>query len=208
MLLRCLLVALFSLLPAVLGNKEDLPFLLARADSPASISPRNDTAPARVDTARSLVPRPPRRPAPVDTARRPVPRPPHRPAPVELNGADSLALVKIRGIGPYYASRILRYREQLGGFHDASQLKELRLAHLDIDTLLPLFTVDATLVRKKAMDTMTFTSLLRHPYLEYEDVVLIFNAKRASGDSLSYSLLERKKVLVPRKLRKIKPYFY
>ncbi|MDR1274167.1 MAG: helix-hairpin-helix domain-containing protein [Odoribacteraceae bacterium] len=173
------------------GYRENPPFLLARAGSPASFVPRVDTVVARVDTAR-----PPAR------------RPPRRPVPLELNGADSLALVKIRGIGPRYASRILRYREQLGGFHDAGQLKELRFTYLDIDTLLPLFTVDASLVRKQAMDTMTFRSLLRHPYLEYEDVVLIFNAKRAAGDSLSYSLLERKKVLVPRKLKKIKPYFY
>lgn len=191
MTLLCLLAALFALLPAMPGYRENPPFLLARAGSPASFVPRVDTVVARVDTAR-----PPAR------------RPPRRPVPLELNGADSLALVKIRGIGPRYASRILRYREQLGGFHDAGQLKELRFTYLDIDTLLPLFTVDASLVRKQAMDTMTFRSLLRHPYLEYEDVVLIFNARRAAGDSLSYSLLERKKVLVPLKLKKIKPYFY
>ncbi|MDR1414384.1 MAG: helix-hairpin-helix domain-containing protein [Odoribacteraceae bacterium] len=130
------------------------------------------------------------------------------PPPVELNGADSVALVKIRGIGPYYASRILRYREQLGGFHDVQQLKELRMTYLDIDTLLPHFTVDPARVRKRAMDTMSFASLLRHPYLEYEDVALIFNAKRAAGDSLSLAMLEEKRVLVPRKLKRLKPYFY
>lgn len=36
-------------------------------------------------------------------------------APLELNGADSLALIAVRGIGPYYASRIMRYRERWVG---------------------------------------------------------------------------------------------
>ena len=33
---------------------------------------------------------------------------------VELNTADSMALLKVRGIGPYYASKIIRYREVSG----------------------------------------------------------------------------------------------
>ena len=84
--------------------------------------------------------------------------------PLELNTADSSALVRIRGIGPYYASKIIR------------------------------------------LDTMSFKAILRHPYLEYEDVQMIFNAKR-KYDSLSFQLLEEKKVLPAYKLKKIKPYF-
>jgi hypothetical protein len=124
-----------------------------------------------------------------------------------LNSADSATLVKIRGIGPYYASRILQYRERLGGFHSATQLKELNAKYLVVDSLLPFLTVDASLIRKRDIDTMSFTTLLRHPYLEYEDVTLIFDAKRAGGGRISYSLLEEKKVLPPRTLKKIKPYF-
>ncbi|MDR2414191.1 MAG: helix-hairpin-helix domain-containing protein [Odoribacteraceae bacterium] len=146
----------------------------------------------------------------VDYPRRsssPTYRRPSRPAPVELNSADSATLVKIRGIGPYYASRILQYRERLGGFHSATQLKELNAKYLVVDSLLPFLTVDASLIRKRDIDTMSFTTLLRHPYLEYEDVTLIFDAKRAGGGRISYSLLEEKKVLPPRTLKKIKPYF-
>ena len=48
-----------------------------------------------------------------------------KPLVIELNSADSTALVSIRDIGPYYANKILRYREQLGGFHATRQLKEI-----------------------------------------------------------------------------------
>ncbi|MBQ1754135.1 MAG: helix-hairpin-helix domain-containing protein, partial [Bacteroidales bacterium] len=37
-------------------------------------------------------------------------------AKLELNGADSAALVSLRGIGPWYARKILDYRDRLGGF--------------------------------------------------------------------------------------------
>ena len=126
---------------------------------------------------------------------------------IELNSADSTALVSIRGIGPYYANKILRYREQLGGFHATRQLKEMKFQYLNnIDSLLPHFSVNPALIRKKELDTMSFKSVLHHPYLVYEDVQLIFNAKRKYG-KINYSILESQKVLPLFKLKKIKPYF-
>ncbi len=129
-----------------------------------------------------------------------------KPLVIELNSADSTALVSIRGIGPYYASKILRYREQLGGFHATRQLKEIKFQYLNIDSLLPHFSVNPALIRKKELDTMSFKSVLHHPYLVYEDVQLIFNAKRKYG-KINYSILESQKVLPLFKLKKIKPYF-
>ena len=130
-----------------------------------------------------------------------------KPLVIELNSADSTALDCIRGIGPYYASKILRYREQLGGFHATRQLKEMKFQYLNnIDSLLPHFSVNPALIRKKELDTMSFKSVLHHPYLVYEDVQLIFNAKRKYG-KINYSILESQKVLPLFKLKKIKPYF-
>ncbi len=127
-------------------------------------------------------------------------------SPLELNGADSSSLVRIRGIGPYYASKILQYRERLGGFYSVRQLKELKMKYLQIDSCEHLFRVDPSKIIKKRLDTMSFKAILRHPYLEYEDVQMIFQAKR-QYDTLSFQLLEEKKILPAHKLKKIKPYF-
>ena len=129
-----------------------------------------------------------------------------QPLVIELNSADSTALVSIRGIGPYYANKILRYREQLGGFHATRQLKEIKFQYLNIDSLLPHFSVNPALIRKKELDTMSFKSVLHHPYLVYEDVQLIFNAKRKFV-KIDYSTLESQNILPLFKLKKIKPYF-
>ena len=126
--------------------------------------------------------------------------------PLELNTADSSALVRIRGIGPYYASKIIKYRQRLGGFYAVRQLKELKMNHFNVDSCAGVFTVDPSKIVKYRLDTMSFKAILRHPYLEYEDVQMIFNAKR-KYDSLSFQLLEEKKVLPAYKLKKIEPYF-
>ena len=125
---------------------------------------------------------------------------------IELNSADSAQLVALRGIGPYYASRIIRYRKRLGGFHSINQLKELNMKYFNIDSNAHLFTINPTFIQKADMDSMSFKAILRHPYLEYEDVQLIFNAKRKYGH-ISIDVLEKQNILAGYKLKKIKPYF-
>jgi DNA uptake protein ComE-like DNA-binding protein len=44
---------------------------------------------------------------------------------IELNSADSVDLVSLPGIGPFYASKILNYRKRLGGFAFKEQLMEV-----------------------------------------------------------------------------------
>ena len=129
-----------------------------------------------------------------------------RPEPVELNTADSNTLVKIRGIGPYYAAKIIRYRKQLGGFYSVKQLNELNMKYFNVDSCAHLFQVNPAFIQAVDLDTMSFKAMLRHPYLAYEDVQLIFNAKQQYGH-LSFDTLEKHKVLTFFKLKKIKPYF-
>lgn len=126
--------------------------------------------------------------------------------PIELNSADSITLVKIPGIGPYYASKIIHYRQRLGGFQSVKQLKELHMTYFNVDSCAHLFCVNPALIQRKDLDTMSFKAVLRHPYLEYEDVRMIFNAKREYGH-ISYAILDEHKVLAAYKLKKIKPYF-
>jgi len=44
---------------------------------------------------------------------------------IELNQADSLQLISIKGIGPFYAKQILKYRKELGGFYTYFQFSEI-----------------------------------------------------------------------------------
>lgn len=125
---------------------------------------------------------------------------------IELNSADSITLLSVRGIGPYYATKIIKYRKRLGGYYSVRQLKELNMTYFNVDSLAHLFIVDTTLIVKKTLDSMTFKEVLSHPYLEYEEVKLIFNAKN-KYQTVTFGLLSEKKILPDHKLKKIKPYF-
>ena len=93
---------------------------------------------------------------------------------VELNTADSATLVRIPGIAARTAQAILAYRDQLGGYVSPRQLEE-RLTwdaareHMD-EWCSDWLTADTTLVRRLAVGEASFRALLRHPYLNYEQV--------------------------------------
>ena len=85
---------------------------------------------------------------------------------LELNGADSAALVSLRGIGPYYARKILDYRDRLGGFWRKEQLLEIE--GFDADRYAGCadeVTVDDRKIRKVDLWHASDTLLARHPYL-------------------------------------------
>lgn len=85
---------------------------------------------------------------------------------LELNGADSAALVSLRGIGPYYARKILDYRDRLGGFWRKEQLLEIE--GFDADRYAGCadeVTVDDRKIRKIDLWHASDTLLARHPYL-------------------------------------------
>jgi len=85
---------------------------------------------------------------------------------VELNTADSTALVALRGIGPFYARKIIEYRQQLGGYYSPEQL--LEVYGMDEERFAPIrerLTTDAALIRPLQLWELPEDSLARHPYL-------------------------------------------
>ncbi len=98
---------------------------------------------------------------------------------IELNSCDSLALLDLKGIGPSYAKRILKYRSMMGGFVNVEQLKEVYgfTDELFLE-IKPYIKVDASLIKKININTDDFKTINKHPYLTYELTKLIFNFKR------------------------------
>ena len=90
------------------------------------------------------------------------------PSPVELNSADSIALVQIRGIGPVLASRIIRYRNILGGYYAVSQIKEVYgLRDENFLTVSKYLVVNPSLIKTFNLNFSTLDQLGHHPYIGY-----------------------------------------
>ena len=97
-------------------------------------------------------------------------------SPLDLNALDSTELVKLPGIGPATALKILRYREQLGGYRRITQLTEIEGLP---DTLMKWFVVNDTItLRKIPINTATLTELRRHPYIDFYQARAIVEFRR------------------------------
>ncbi len=99
---------------------------------------------------------------------------------LELNSIDSTELKRVPGIGSSYAKVILRYRNELGGFHSAEQLKDIQFLPED---LVRWFRVskDATL-RKVPVNESSLEELRKHPYLHrYSTAKAIVEYRRLYG---------------------------
>jgi DNA uptake protein ComE-like DNA-binding protein len=101
---------------------------------------------------------------------------------LDINTADSLALVALPQIGEVMASRIHRYRDRLGGFVTLDQLFEVKgMDSTRFDIIKPYIILDNKEIRKLEINRDEFKTLLRHPYLEYDQVKAIVNHRERKG---------------------------
>ncbi len=100
--------------------------------------------------------------------------------PIELNNADSASLTTIRGIGPVFASRIIKYRNLLGGYHSVQQLQEVYgIDSTKFESIKASFTACALQkLRLINLNTASFKELLKHPYISYDFTKNIVNRRK------------------------------
>ncbi len=83
---------------------------------------------------------------------------------LDINRADSASLLALPGIGPYFAGKIVSYREKLGGYSSVEQL--LEIYHFDADKLAGLRDlVTCSAPVPFALWTLPEADLARHPHL-------------------------------------------
>jgi len=127
---------------------------------------------------------------------------------IELNQADSLELISVKGIGSFYAKQILKYRNELGGFYSFSQFSEIwGLEKLDVEKIKLLTTIDTLLISNININTATIEKLRHHPYLNYKQAKMIVNYRQQHGNYHQLKDICKIKPISPELFRKIAPYF-
>jgi len=126
---------------------------------------------------------------------------------LEINTADSIQLEKLRGIGPTLASRIIRYRNRLGGFISIEQLKEVYGVN---DTLFNLIkdqvVVNDNDVRVVVLNVDSFPVLASHPYIGKKLAGLILTYRKQHKRFESTDDLKNLPLLTDEIFRKLVPY--
>ena len=126
---------------------------------------------------------------------------------VELNTADSAALTALPGIGPSFASRIIKYRNMLGGYVHVEQLLEVKgMDSIRFSGIKNNITADASRVKKMDLNAVSFKEMARHPYFEYYLVKIIFSYRDRIKSYDSVGQLRNVENIYPELYDKIAPY--
>jgi competence protein ComEA len=126
---------------------------------------------------------------------------------VELNSADSAKLTEVRGVGPSFAVRIVRYRDRLGGFYHKEQLKEiLGIDSLKYAEIKDQVSVNPNKVSRININTISFEQLRIFPYLGYKQVNAIIQYRTQHGNYTSVNDMKNIAILGDKILSKIEPY--
>ena len=124
---------------------------------------------------------------------------------VELNNADSLHLLEIPGIGSVFASRIIRYRNLLGGYYAVEQLREVYgMREENFSAVAQYFTADPSALKTFNINFSTLQELGRHPYIGFRTARKIFKLRDRIGKFSSQEDLSV--VVASDSLKRLMPY--
>jgi DNA uptake protein ComE-like DNA-binding protein len=106
---------------------------------------------------------------------------------VDVNTADSAVWVNLPGIGPVLSSRILRFREALGGFHSTDQIAEVYgLPDSIFQRIKRQLKISPFHLKKLNINTATVEELKSHPYISYRlaNAIKAFRDQHGCFDSI------------------------
>ncbi|NNE54523.1 MAG: hypothetical protein HKN32_00785 [Flavobacteriales bacterium] len=130
-----------------------------------------------------------------------------RQTPLDLNTADTLELKSLRGIGSFYARKIVEYRTELGGFTHYDQLHEIWKMRPETVAMLKEKTILSQHgVRPLFVNASEAEDLFQHPYLSKKISSAIFAYRKLHGPYKSWDDMQ-KCVLVSDEVKsKLMPY--
>ena len=126
---------------------------------------------------------------------------------VDINLADSATLVQLRGIGPVYASRIVKYRKSLGNYHSVNQLLEVYGFPEETYTQLQSqLVVTEELCEKLYINRASAKALKRHPYINWNLANALVRFRAKHGNYKTIEAVLQIDLVNESLLRKLAPY--
>lgn len=126
---------------------------------------------------------------------------------VNINTADTAQWKKLYGIGEVLSQRIVKRREDLGGFYAKNQLSEIWGIKPEVlDNLDSLLILDKITLRKININTATKEELKAHPYLYWKHANAIVNYRKQHGEYRELEGLKNVILITDTIYEKVYPY--
>ncbi len=126
---------------------------------------------------------------------------------IDINVADEVEFQKLRGIGPAFSKRIIKYRKALGGFVKIEQIGEVYgIADSTFQKIKPYLIKSTGTIQKININTATVDQFKSHPYLKWKMANAIVKYRDTHGKFTSVNDLENIYAIPKDVLKKLKPY--
>jgi competence protein ComEA len=127
--------------------------------------------------------------------------------PIDINKADTAEWKSLKGIGSYYARKIVAFRDKLGGFYSVQQVGEtFGLPDSTFQTIKPFLLVNTSAIKQINLNTATVDDLKVHPYIKGNIAHAIINYRNTHGEFKSLEQLQNIGAIDEELYRKIVPY--
>jgi len=126
---------------------------------------------------------------------------------LDINTADTSALIALPGIGSKLASRIIHFREKLGGFYSLDQLSEVYgLADSILQRIRPGLKISSENIGTININIVSANELKQHPYFRQNIGNAIVEYRLQHGVYTSKEDLVKIEIITPEVFSKIAPY--
>ena len=126
---------------------------------------------------------------------------------IDINSADTTAFISLPGIGNKLASRIVNFREKLGGFYSIDQVGETyALADTTFQKIKKYLALSNATVKTFNINTATKDEMKSHPYMKWAIANAIVEFRNQHGDFSSLEDLKKISLITDEIFLKIKPY--
>ena len=131
-----------------------------------------------------------------------------KPTEIDINKATAEEWQALRGIGPSYSKRIVKFRDELGGFAKIEQIPETFGLPDSVFQMIKPYLKISPVFRKLNVNTATLEELKAHPYISYNQARGIVNYRSQHGQFTDFEGFEKiGGALKEGDLKRLRPYF-
>ncbi len=126
---------------------------------------------------------------------------------VDINVADTTALIALPGIGSKLATRIIAFRDKLGGFYSVTQVGEtFGLPDSTFQKIKQYLKLESASVRKININKASIDELKVHPYIRYSLANPIVAYRNEHGPFAKVEDIKKVMMVTDEVYNKIAPY--